>query len=164
MIGATNRPDVLDPALLRPGRFDRGRLELPDEHDRLAILQVHARSKALAGDVDLEAIATKAVGMTGADLASVMNEAALQAGRARKRTIAQRDLEEALTRIRETRATARRLSMRDRRIGQGLLEHERVTFDDVAGLDEAIEELDEVRDYLADPTASRSSGADPAAT
>ena len=103
VIGATNRPDVLDPALLRPGRFDRAvGLELPDEHDRLAILEVHARSKALADDVDLEAIAAKAVGMTGADLASVMNEAALQAGRARKRTIAQRDLEEALTRIRET--------------------------------------------------------------
>jgi cell division protease FtsH len=152
VIGATNRPDVLDPALLRPGRFDRAvGLELPDEHDRLEILQVHARSKGLADDVDLDAIAERAVGMTGADLASVMNEAALQAGRARKRAIVQRDLEEALTRIREAPERQRRLSMRDRRIGQGLLEHERVTFDDVAGLDEAIEELEEVREYLADP-------------
>ena len=160
VIGATNRPDVLDPALLRPGRFDRAvGLELPDEHDRLSILEVHARSKALAGDVDLEAIATKAAGMTGADLASVMNEAALQAGRARKRTTTQRNLEEALTRIRETPERQRRLSMRDRRIGQGLLEHERVTFDDVAGLEDAVEELDEVRDYLADPTRFEELGA-----
>ena len=110
MIGATNRPDVLDPALLRPGRFDRAvGLELPDEHDRLEILQVHARSKALADDVDLEAIAERAVGMTGADLASVMNEAALQAAALRKRAIVQRDLEEALTRIREAPERQRRL-------------------------------------------------------
>jgi ATP-dependent metalloprotease FtsH len=160
VIGATNRPDVLDPALLRPGRFDRAvGLELPDEHDRREILKVHARSKALDGDVDLESIAERAVGMTGADLASVMNEAALQAGRARSRRIAQGDLEEALTRIRETPERQRRLSMRDRRIGQGLLEHERVTFADVAGLDNAIEEVQEVRDYLADPARFEEVGA-----
>jgi ATP-dependent metalloprotease FtsH len=161
VIGATNRPDVLDPALLRPGRFDRAvGLELPDEHDRLEILKVHARSKALGDDVHLEAIAERAVGMTGADLASVMNEAALQAGRARSRRIALHDLEEALTRIREAPERQRRLSMRDRRIGQSLLEHERVNFDDVAGADDAIEELREVREYLADPARFEELGAE----
>ena len=160
VVGATNRPDVLDPALLRPGRFDRAvGLQVPDEAGRLAILEVHARSKALAGDVDLSAIATRAVGMTGADLASIMNEAALLAGRARKREIGQADLEQALERISEAPERQRRLSMRERRIGSGMLSEERVTFEDVAGLDEVIEELAEVREYLADPTRFERMGA-----
>ncbi|MGH2984745.1 MAG: AAA family ATPase [Solirubrobacterales bacterium] len=160
VIGATNRPDVLDPALLRPGRFDRAvGLELPDEQGRLEILRVHARSKALASKVDLDAIARRAVGMTGADLAGLMNEAALRAGRASKGAISQDDLEEAVTRIREAPERQRRLSMRDRRIGQALLGEERVTFGDVAGVDGAIEELREVREYLADPARFEELGA-----
>ena len=78
LIGATNRPDILDPALLRPGRFDRHvTLTPPDATGRKAILQVHARNKPMAADVDFEALAKRTPGFTGADLANVINEAAL---------------------------------------------------------------------------------------
>ena len=160
VVGATNRPDVLDPALLRPGRFDRAvGLEVPDEAGRLAILEVHARSKALADDAELEAVARRAVGMTGADLASIMNEAALLAGREHQSQISQQHLDAALDRIGEAPERQRRLSLRGRRVGSGLLSEERVTFDDVAGLDDVIEELAEVREYLADPARFERMGA-----
>jgi ATP-dependent metalloprotease FtsH len=160
VVGATNRPDVIDPALLRPGRFDRAvGLELPDEQGRRDILAVHARSKAVGPDVDLAAIARQAVGMTGADLASIVNEAALLAARGRRTTISQSDLDEALTRIREAPERQRRLAIRDRRVGQGLLAEERVTFADVAGLEEPVAELAEVREYLADPARFERMGA-----
>ena len=100
VIGATNRPDVLDPALLRPGRFDR-RLFIspPDLKGRRAILGVHARGKPLARDADLEAIARRTAGFTGADLANVMNEAALLTGRRRKTHLGSEELEEAIDRL-----------------------------------------------------------------
>jgi cell division protease FtsH len=83
VLAATNRPDVLDPALLRPGRFDRKiTLELPRREARLKILEVHARDIPLADDVDLENLAARTVGFSGADLENLMNEAALLAGRA----------------------------------------------------------------------------------
>ncbi len=151
VVGATNRPDVLDPALLRPGRFDRAvGLELPDERGRLEVLEVHARGKPLHADADLASIAKRTAGMTGADLASLFNEAALLTARARRKSILPEDLEHALERVRDAPERQRRLSMRDRRIGQSLLHTERVTFDDVAGMDHVIEELAEVREYLAD--------------
>ncbi|MGI8944867.1 MAG: AAA family ATPase, partial [Thermoleophilaceae bacterium] len=160
LVGATNRPDVLDPALLRPGRFDRAvGLELPDEEGRAAILAVHARSKPISAAVDLTRVAHDAVGMNGADLASIMNEAALLAARARRARIEQEDLEAALARIREAPERQRRLSVRDRSIGQTLLGAERNTFADVAGLDDAVAELAEVREYLADPTRFERMGA-----
>jgi cell division protease FtsH len=82
VIAATNRPDVLDPALLRPGRFDRRVvIELPDIKDRIAILQVHARQKPLAKNVNLKTIAQRTPGFSGADLANLINEAAILAGR-----------------------------------------------------------------------------------
>ncbi|MDQ3609828.1 MAG: AAA family ATPase, partial [Actinomycetota bacterium] len=152
VIGATNRPDVLDPALLRPGRFDRSiGLETPDEQGRLAILQVHAAGKPLATDVDLQAVAHRALGMTGADLANIVNEAGLLAARAGQREISHALLREALTRIMEAPERQRRLSMRARSLGQRSLAEEQVTFADVAGVDEAMVELAEVRDYLSDP-------------
>jgi cell division protease FtsH len=152
VVGATNRPDVLDPALLRPGRFDRSiALETPDEQGRLAVLQVHVNGKPLAPDVDLEAIAHRALGMTGADLANVVNEAGLLAARAGQRQITHVWLEEALTRILEAPERQRRLSMRGRTLGQRSLSHEQVTFADVAGVNDAMVELAEVRDYLSDP-------------
>jgi ATP-dependent metalloprotease FtsH len=151
VIGATNRPDVLDPALLRPGRFDRAvGLELPDEPGRRAILGVHARGKPVSPDADLDSLATRTVGMTGADLASLFNEAALLTARARRTMILPEDLEAALERVRDAPERQRRLSMRDRRIGKSYLHGERVTFADVAGIDHVIDELAEVREYLAD--------------
>ena len=160
VVGATNRPDVLDPALLRPGRFDRSiGLETPDEPGRLAILQVHATDKPLAPDVDLKAVAHRALGMTGADLANVLNEAGLLAARAGLEQISHSLLEEALTRIREAPERQRRLSMRGRTLGQRSLSHEQVTFADVAGVDNAMAELAEVRDYLSDPERYASLGA-----
>ena len=82
MMAATNRPDILDPALLRPGRFDRQIVvPLPEFDERLAILKVHARDKKLGPDVDLEIMAKGTPGMSGADLANLVNEAALFAVR-----------------------------------------------------------------------------------
>ena len=100
VIGATNRPDVLDPALLRPGRFDR-RLFIspPDLQGRRAILGVHARGKPLAPGTDLDAVARRTAGFTGADLANVMNEAALLTGRRRKTHLGAEELEEAIDRL-----------------------------------------------------------------
>jgi hypothetical protein len=99
-IAATNRPDILDPALLRPGRFDRqvivGR---PDLRGREAILKVHARNKPLADDVDLKIIAKKTPGFTGADLSNLLNEAALLAARLNKKVITMAEVEEASEKV-----------------------------------------------------------------
>lgn len=93
VMAATNRPDVLDPALLRPGRFDRRvTLELPDREGREEILNIHARKKPLAEDVNLKVIAERTPGFSGADLASLMNEGAILAAREDRKTVAQFDL------------------------------------------------------------------------
>lgn len=99
VIGATNRPDVLDPALLRPGRFDRHIvIDAPDVEGRREVLALHAKSRRLGPDVDLESIARVTPGCTGADLANIMNEAALLAVRAGGTSITQEDLAEAVER------------------------------------------------------------------
>ena len=160
VIAATNRPDDLDAALLRPGRFDRAiSVDRPDEKGRSEILALHSRSKPLAEDVDMEAIARRAFGLTGADLESVMNEAALLAARAERVDISQAQLQDALTRILEAPERQRRLTMRDRSIGQQTLDAERVTFADVAGVGEALDELIEIRDFLIDPARFADVGA-----
>ncbi len=93
VMAATNRPDVLDPALLRPGRFDRRvTIDLPDRKDREAILKVHAKKKPLAEDVNLSIIAQRTPGFSGADLYSLMNEAAILAARENRKKVAQFDL------------------------------------------------------------------------
>ncbi len=93
VMAATNRPDVLDPALLRPGRFDRRvMIDLPDRADRLEILKVHSRKKPLAEDVNLEVIAERTPGFSGADLFSLMNEGAILAARENRKVVAQFDL------------------------------------------------------------------------
>ena len=100
VLAATNRPDVLDPALLRPGRFDRTiMVHAPDRNGRAAILHVHARKVPLAEDVDLDRIAAATPGMTGADLANLVNEAALLAARRGDGKVTQRDLTAALEKV-----------------------------------------------------------------
>jgi cell division protease FtsH len=100
LIAATNRPDVLDPALLRPGRFDRQVIvDIPDINGREAILKVHARNKPLAANVDLRKIARGTPGMVGADLANLINEAALLAARHGHESVTEKDLEDAKDKI-----------------------------------------------------------------
>lgn len=109
VMAATNRPDILDPALLRPGRFDRQiTVNYPDMKGRLEILKVHAKNKPFEENVDLEKIAQTTVGFTGADLANLLNEAALLAARKGKSLIGQNDLEDAVLRqIVGTRKTSK---------------------------------------------------------
>jgi len=100
VLAATNRPDVLDPALLRPGRFDRQIIIHPPDHKgRIEILKVHTRKVPLAEDVNLERLAASTPGMTGADLANLVNEAALLAARRTQETVHQRDLTDALEKV-----------------------------------------------------------------
>jgi cell division protease FtsH len=100
VLAATNRPDVLDPALLRPGRFDRHvTIDRPTWQGRLAILKVHTRDKPLAADVNLENIARSSIGMTGADLRNLANEAALLATRAGRNKITRKDFHDAADRV-----------------------------------------------------------------
>ncbi len=100
LIAATNRPDILDPALLRPGRFDRQiAVDTPDMEGRKAILRVHAKGKPFTPDVDLDSVARRTPGFTGADLANVINESALLTARYEKRAITNDYLEESIDRV-----------------------------------------------------------------
>jgi len=100
LIAATNRPDILDPALLRPGRFDRQiSVDAPDLAGREKILKVHSRGKPMAADVDLLSVARRTPGFTGADLANVLNEAALLTARSNEKLITNQSLDEAIDRV-----------------------------------------------------------------
>ncbi len=100
LIAATNRPDILDPALLRPGRFDRQIVvDRPDRIGRRKILEVHTKGKPLAGEIELDTLAAGTPGFTGADLANLVNEAALLAARRGKKLIDQEELEEGIMRV-----------------------------------------------------------------
>jgi cell division protease FtsH len=100
LIAATNRPDILDPALLRPGRFDRQIVvDRPDRVGRRKILEVHAKGKPIAPEIDLDTLAAGTPGFTGADLANLVNEAALLAARRGKKVIQQEELEEGIMRV-----------------------------------------------------------------
>ncbi|MDQ3822421.1 MAG: ATP-dependent zinc metalloprotease FtsH [Actinomycetota bacterium] len=118
LIAATNRPDILDPALLRPGRFDRQIVvDRPDRNGRRKILEVHSKGKPLAGEIDLDTLAASTPGFTGADLANLVNEAALLAARRGKKTIDQEELEEGIMRvIAGPEKKTRLLSEQERRI------------------------------------------------
>ncbi len=100
ILAATNRPDILDPALLRPGRFDRRVvLDLPDVTGRVGILKVHVKNKPIDANVSLETLARQTVGFSGADLANLVNEAAILAARRAKKTIEMVDLEESIDKV-----------------------------------------------------------------
>lgn len=100
VIAATNRPDILDPALLRPGRFDRQiTVNYPDMKGRRAILEVHAKNKPFAPDVDFDVIASSTAGFTGADLENLLNESALLAARRKKKAITMKEIEEATIKV-----------------------------------------------------------------
>ena len=118
LIAATNRPDILDPALLRPGRFDRQIVvDRPDRLGRRKILEVHSKGKPLAPEIDLDTLAAGTPGFTGADLANLINEAALLAARRGKKTIGQDELEEGIMRvIAGPEKKARLLSEKERKI------------------------------------------------
>lgn len=118
VLAATNRPEVLDPALLRPGRFDRQVLvDKPDYNGRVEILKVHIQSIKIARDVDLYEIARLTAGLAGADLANIVNEAALLAGRANKKEVQQSDFREAVERgIAGLEKKSRRISPKEKRI------------------------------------------------
>jgi cell division protease FtsH len=117
VIAATNRPDVLDPALLRPGRFDREIvIDLPDVKGREAILKVHARKVKMGGDVELSIVARSTPAFSGADLAAVINEAAILAAMRRKEQVGMEELEEARERVRFGRAKKSRVMEREDRL------------------------------------------------
>lgn len=118
VIAATNRPDILDPALLRPGRFDRQvTVNYPDVRGREDILKVHAKGKPLAPDVELSYIASATVGFTGADLENLLNEAALLAARRKKKAITMSELEEATMKVLVgTEKKSHRITERDKKI------------------------------------------------
>ncbi len=117
IMGATNRPEVLDPALLRPGRFDRQVLvDKPDVRGREAILKIHVKNVTLAGTVDLKVIAARTAGFAGADLANLVNEAALLAARKDKTAVEMKDFEEAIDRLIAGLEKKRVMSTRERRI------------------------------------------------
>jgi len=118
VIAATNRPDVLDPALLRPGRFDRHvTLDRPDIKGRRQILDVHARNKPLDSTVDLDVLARQTPGFSGADLANLINEAAILAARQNKKTISMPELEESIARvIAGPERKSRRISEREKEV------------------------------------------------
>ncbi|WP_084509220.1 ATP-dependent zinc metalloprotease FtsH [Paenibacillus assamensis] len=118
IVAATNRPDILDPALLRPGRFDRQiTVDRPDVKGRESVLHVHARNKPLAKDVNLNTIAKRTTGFTGADLENLLNEAALLAARKNHKEIVMQDVDEAIDRvIVGTEKRSRMISDREKRI------------------------------------------------
>jgi cell division protease FtsH len=130
VMGASNRLQDLDPALLRPGRFDRQILiQQPDLKGRIAILGVHTRGKPLAGDVNLEAVARQTAGLTGAELANICNEAAIAAGRRNRTRIVQDDFDYALDRVIAGLQQRRVLTEKEKRIlayhegGHALMSH-----------------------------------------
>jgi cell division protease FtsH len=117
IMGATNRPEVLDPALLRPGRFDRQVLvDKPDVRGREAILRIHVKNVKIAGSVDLTVVAARTAGFAGADLANLVNEAALLAARKDKKAVEAADFDEAIDRVIAGLEKKRVMNTRERRI------------------------------------------------
>jgi cell division protease FtsH len=118
ILAATNRPDILDPALLRPGRFDRRVvLDLPDVVGRTAILKVHSKNKPIAASVNMETLAKETAGFSGADIANLMNEAAILAARKNQKTIEMVDLEESIDKVAMgPERRSKRMSLKDKEL------------------------------------------------
>lgn len=138
VMGATNRGDLLDPALLRPGRFDRRVvLDMPDKEGRCAILKIHAKGKKFVERVDWDRVASRTVGFSGADLENVLNEAAILAARENKKEVTMDDIEEAATKVKLGPAKRRLQSEEDKRItayheaGHALVTHSLAHMDPV---------------------------------
>ncbi|MDO8503942.1 MAG: ATP-dependent zinc metalloprotease FtsH [bacterium] len=138
VIAATNRGDLLDPALLRPGRFDRRvTLDMPDKEGRAAILKIHAKGKKFGRGIDWERVASRTVGFSGADLENMLNEAAILAARENKKEIVSPDIEEAATKVKLGPAKKRFQTDEDRNItayheaGHGIVTHELPKMDPV---------------------------------
>lgn len=163
VLAATNIPDVLDKALLRPGRFDlRIDVPFPDEASRLEILKIHARNVRLDVDVDLAVIANKTAGFSGADLANLINQAALIASRNNRDVVVAQDLEAALQKIlqsHESIAPAQPSQKTTSRARMYMPAQVKVKFDDVAGALEAKEEVQDVIDFLRNPQKYQEIGA-----
>jgi cell division protease FtsH len=165
VMAATNMPEVLDKALLRPGRFDRSvTVPYPDEDSREQILRIHARGMKIADDVNFRQVAITTSGFSGADLANLLNKAALIASKHNQDTITMQDLTQAHTELLESNSydedrrgqTAARGSSRSRMFMPSQV---KVKFDDVAGADEAKEELREIVDFLKRPDHFKRLGA-----
>lgn len=117
VVSATNRGDLLDPALLRPGRFDRRvMLDMPDKEGRRKILQIHAKGKKFGKNIDWDRVASRTVGFSGADLENMLNEAAILAARTNRREVTSEDIEEAATKVKLGPARKRFQSEEDRKI------------------------------------------------
>lgn len=117
VIGATNRPDLLDPALVRPGRFDRRVvIGFPDLTERMEIIKLHMKGKPFTDDVDVDRLARRTVGFSGADLSNMLNEAAILAARESKKAIDNKDLEEAATKVKMGPQRKRMQSEQDRKL------------------------------------------------
>lgn len=164
VIAATNIPDVLDRALLRPGRFDR-RIDVPfpDALDREEILKIHASKIKLAPEVDLKAIAQDTAGFSGADLANLINLAALSASKNNHRAVLPEDIEDARKKIFKSQETQNAATVaQSRGMGHAKLfmpQQIKITFADVAGAKEAKEEVADIVDFLATPEKFKRLGA-----
>lgn len=164
IMAATNIPEVLDKALLRPGRFDRQvGIPLPELKEREDILRIHARNKRFAETADLQIIAQETAGFTGADLANLINIAAIIVSKEGRPTIEQSDLQKAIKKIQNAKETTQHApSLLQKGSGQARLfmpSQVKFRFSDVAGLPEAKEELQDIITYLREPEKFLRAGA-----
>lgn len=164
ILAATNMPEVLDKALLRPGRFDRRvTVPFPDEKSREEILKIHARSIKLAEDADLALMAKDTAGFSGADLANLINKAALNASKSNSHAVTMQDLRDAHKALINSQDSTSGVSGSTTKVsGQAKMfmpSQVKTTFKDVAGLDEVKEELQDFIDYLKNPEHYKRLGA-----